>query len=117
MKKILILAPIAIFLLCACAVGQQVGATGQPAQTVFATPDASLSTPTIGSAVVSNLEGRPILLLHSQPDLKSAPTGQVTLNAKGKVLGLNADGSWALVQFPEYSGWAPTTVLQMTIAQ
>jgi len=117
MKKILILAPIAIFLLCACAVGQQVGATGQPAQTTFATPDASMSTPTIGSAIVKNLEGKQILLLRSQPDPKSAVTGQVALDAQGKVLGLNADGSWVLVQFSEYSGWAPTTVLQMTIAQ
>ena len=117
MKKILILAVIAIYLLCACGAEQQIRATELPTNTVFATPDASMSTPTIGSAVVSNLEGRQILLLHSQPDLKSAPTGQVTLNAKGKVLGLNADGSWALVQFSEYSGWAPATALQMIVAQ
>jgi hypothetical protein len=117
MKKILILAAIAIFLLCACAVEQQVGATGQPAQTAFATPDTSMSTPTIGSAIVKNLEGKQTLLLRSQPDPKSAPAGQVALDAKGKVLGLSADGSWVLVQFPEYSGWAPTVALQMIIAQ
>ena len=117
MKRFLTLAAVAIFLLAACAAEQQVKATETPANTILSTPDASMSTPTIGSAVVSNLEGRPILLLHSQPDLKSAPTGQVTLNAKGKVLGLNADGSWALVQFSEYSGWVPATALQLIVAQ
>jgi hypothetical protein len=117
MKKLLTLVAIAVFLLCACAVGQQVKATETPANIVLSTPDASMSTPTVGYAVVRRLNGMQVLLLRSQPDSKSALTGRVAPDAKGKVLGLNADGTWVLLQFPEQSGWAPAVALDMVVAQ
>jgi hypothetical protein len=117
MKKILTLVTITIFLLCACAVNQQVGATEPPANIVFATPDVSMSTPTTGYVIVRKLNGMQALLLRSQPDSKSALAGRVAPDAKGKVLGLNADGTWVLLQFPEQSGWAPATALDMVVAQ
>ena len=117
MKKILTLAAIAMFLLCACAAGQQVGATEPPTTTILATPDAGLSTPTVGVVTVRSLKGMQALLLYSQPDPKSATAGQVASGERGKVLGLNAAGTWVLLKFAEQSGWAPVDSLDMVIAQ
>lgn len=117
MKKILTLAVMAAFMLCACAAEQQVGATELPANTILSTPDASMSTPTVGYVSVKRLEGMQALLLRSQPDLKAALAGQVAPGAKGKVLGVNAAGTWALLKFPEQSGWAPVPALDLVIAQ
>jgi uncharacterized protein YgiM (DUF1202 family) len=116
-KKILTQAVIAVFLLGACAANQQVGATEPPANTVWATPDASMSTPTTGFATVRSLQGMQALLLRSQPDPKSALAGQVTPGEKGQVLGSNADGTWVLLKFSEKSGWAPVAALELVIAQ
>ena len=117
MKKILILAVIAMFLLCACAAEQQTRATEPPANAVLATPDAGMATPTVGYVSVRRLEGMQALLLRSQPDSKSALSGRVAPGEKGKVLGLNATGTWALLKFTEQSGWAPVPALDLVIAQ
>jgi hypothetical protein len=117
MKKNLVLAVMAMFLLCACAAEQQTRATEPPANIVMVTPDASLSTPTVGYVSVRRLEGMQALLLRSQPDTKSALSGRVAPGEKGKVLGLNATGTWALLKFTDQSGWAPVPVLDMVIAQ
>ena len=117
MKKILALAMIVIFLLCACAAEQQVGATEPPAKTAFAASDASLSTPTVGSATVRRFEGMQALQLRSQPDQNSVLAGQVAPGEQGKVLGVNAEGTWVLVKFSEQSGWAPVPTLDLVIAQ
>lgn len=117
MKKTLVLAVMAMFLLCACAAEQQTRATEPPANTVMSTPDAGMSTPTVGYVSVRRLEGMQALLLRSQPDIKSAISGRVAPGEKGKVLGLNETGTWALLKFPEQSGWAPVAVLDLVIAQ
>jgi uncharacterized protein YgiM (DUF1202 family) len=117
MKKLFILAMIAVFLLSACAAEVQVEATQPPAQTAQATPDASLATPNVGSGTVRKLEGMRALRLYSRPDSQSAVTGQVAPGEKGKVLGLNATETWVLVQFSEQSGWVPVTVLALILAR
>jgi hypothetical protein len=117
MKRMLFLAVMAVFWLSACTANPPVSVTETPAAVFAATPNASLATPTVGFVTVRKLENMQALLLRSQPDHQAALTGQVAPGASGKVLGLNAAGDWALLQFPEASGWAPVPVLELTIAQ
>ena len=117
MKRIAIMALAAVLLLCACSAGQPVKATEPPAQAAIGTPDASQATPVSGYVIVRRFEGMQALRLHSQPDPQSPETGRVAPGAKGKIAGLNASGTWALLIFPEQSGWAPVPTLDLVIAQ
>jgi hypothetical protein len=117
MKRFLILAAIAGCWLSACAVDQRVEAKGTPTNIALVTPNTSMSTPTVGSAIARRPSGMQVLLLRSQPDPKSALTGQVALGERGQVLGLNAAGTWVLLRFNDQSGWAPFAALDLVIAQ
>jgi hypothetical protein len=117
MKKFSVMTMIVILLLCACASGQTATATKSPAQTAVVTADASLATPNVGSATVKRLENTRGLIVQSQPDPKSAVVGQIALGVEGKVLGVNAEGTWVLVQFPEQTGWVPAIMLELILAQ
>jgi hypothetical protein len=117
MKKLLILALLAVFLLGACAAGQQVKATATPVKTAAAVLDTSLATPNAGSATVRGLGGVKALVLQSQPDPKSSVLGQVVPGEEGKVLGVNSEGTWVLVQFSKQTGWAPAAMLDLVLVQ
>jgi hypothetical protein len=112
-----LLAALTSLWLSACTSEPQIRATEMPAESVVVTPDLGLATPTIGYAVVKRFEGMQALRLHSQPDSQSPEAGRVAPGEKGKVLGLNATGTWILVRFPEQSGWAPVPTLDLVIAQ
>ena len=102
-----------VFLLSACSPA----ITVVPTATAIVTPDASMATPATGFAIVKNLSGNRALFLSSQPDNKSAKIGQAHPGESGKVLGFDATGTWALLDFKGQSGWAPVDALDLTIAQ
>jgi uncharacterized protein YgiM (DUF1202 family) len=79
--------------------------------------EASLATPTAGFATVRRFEGMQALTLRSQPEAKSAQAGRVLPGEKGKVLGLNAERTWALIKFETQSGWAPVQALDLVLAE
>jgi hypothetical protein len=116
MKKIVILIVVAMFLLSACAVGTPPTAVS-PTAAAFVTPAAGKATPTSGFVTVQKLPGMQALLLRSQPDNKSALTGTVLPGATAKIIGIDASGAWLLLEFKDYSGWAPIEVLDITIEQ
>jgi len=114
-KTVLLLAALASLWLCACSTEQQIVATATPANAFQAVADTAMSTPTIGTGRPKQRAGAQILLLHSQPDQGSPLTGQVAPGERGKVLGLNAAGTWVLIDFAGKSGWAPVTALELVI--
>lgn len=117
MKKILILAIFVIFLLGACAAEQQVKATATPVKAAPAVLDTSLATPNAGSATVRGQQGVKVLVLQSQPDARSSMLGQVAPGEQGKVLGVNSEGTWILVQFSKQTGWVPAIMLDLILVQ
>lgn len=117
MKKIFVIFALLMFLLAACASEPAVPATEPPSDIVFATPDASLASSTVGFATVRRIDGMQALLLRSKPDNKSRLAGRVNPGEQGKLLGLDPTGSWALVKFSEQSGWAPVQALDLLVAQ
>lgn len=119
MKKTLIMAIIAILLLSACATQSQTATPQAATQAVVATPDTSMSTPTVGSATIRSKQGaaQVILYLYSQPDPKAPVIAKVKSGTKGEVLGVTAAENWTLVKFGDQTGWAPSVLLNLVIAQ
>jgi len=115
MIKIITLIVITGFLLSACAA--QAPTPAVPTAVVFATPDSSVATPTVGSATVQKYAGLQSIVLHSLPDRKSAASGTALPGAIGRIMGLDSSGTWLLLEFKDYSGWAPIEQLNITIAQ
>lgn len=114
-QKILILILTACLWLTACQ-PQAPAATPTPSAPT-GLEDASLATPAAGFATVRHFENMQALMLRSQPDPKSAQVGLVVPGDKGKVLGLNAERTWALLKFDTQSGWAPVQALDFVLAE
>lgn len=91
--------------------------TSTPAATAVPAPDASLAQPVVGFVTVRSFENMQALQLRSQPDSNSVLLGQVLPGEQGKLLGLNAEQTWALVEFKTQSGWAPIQALDLTLAE
>jgi uncharacterized protein YgiM (DUF1202 family) len=113
---ILFIVLILFALLVACATPTVVAPEATAANT-FVTADQSFSTPTIGSVTVLQFDGAKGVFLRSHPNLASALAGEVQPGDSGTVLGIDASGTWLLVDIKNQSGWAPIQLLDYTIAQ
>jgi hypothetical protein len=91
------------------------GETTAPA--VFATPDQSLATPTIGAVTILAVQGDKAVFLYSLPTTRSVAAAQVKPGDVGQVLGFDSSGTWLLVEIKGKTGWAPIQLLDYTIAQ
>jgi len=115
-KPFILLTIILPLWLTSCAAPQGV-ANGPTATIVFATPDQSLSIPTIGSVTILQLQGAKGVFLRSRPEHTSVIAGEVQPGDSGKVLGVDSSGTWLLIEIKNQTGWAPIQLLDYTIAQ
>jgi uncharacterized protein YgiM (DUF1202 family) len=105
-----------LLVLVACAASAPT-APEATANVVFATPDRSFSTPTIGMVTVLQLKGAKGVFLRSRPEHASAAAGEVQPGDSGKVLGIDTSGMWLLVTIKTQTGWVPIQLVDYTIAQ
>jgi len=77
----------------------------------------SLATPQAGAVTVLSSPGKTTLPLASQPAVGASAIGQVKAGDTGKLLGLDASGTWMLVEIKQQTGWIPVQYLDYTIAQ
>src|SRR5688572_11777143 len=108
---------ILVVLLAACAAPAGDAATPETstgevtAPAVFATPDQSLATPTIGAVTILAVQGDKAVFLYSLPTIRSVAAAQVEPRAAGQVLGVDSSGTWLLVEIGGKTGWAPIQLL------
>lgn len=98
-------------LLVGCAPVASATPTAQPINPL------SFATPASGAATVLPMPGKTSLPLRSQPKNGSVATGEVKPGEAGKVLGVDASGSWMLVEIKQKIGWLPIQYVDYTIAQ
>ena len=91
-------------------------AASTPVTISYATPDQRMSIPTVGFGTVLGAQGRSVLL-YSRPDLRATASGSVLTGQTGKIIGLDATGAWALIDFKNQIGWIPLQQLASTIAR
>lgn len=84
---------------------------------IRATPDISMSTPTVGFGTVLALQGLQGVLLHSRPDGNSDASGDVLPGDAVRVLGVDATNSWLLVESKNQTGWISIKLVAFNISQ
>jgi hypothetical protein len=77
----------------------------------------SFATPAVGSVTVLSASGKASFSLLMQPKIGTKTTWEVKSGDTGKLLGVDASGSWMLVEINKQTGWIPIEYLDYTIAQ
>ena len=117
-KTLFRLVLVGLFLwLAGCAPAVQATPLSATATFTYATPDGSLSTPTVGFGTVLEQQGAQGVLLRSRPNPNSPVAGTALAGDSGKILGVDATGTWALVHIKNQTGWIMIQLLAYNIAK
>lgn len=112
MRKI-VLTLVVSLLLAGCAPA----AVSTPAVTSTPSSMQSLATPTYGTVTILAGLSYKTVDLREQPDPRAPIIGHVEPGDQGKMIGIDASGTWMLVQIKKQTGWVAAQYIDYTIAQ
>ena len=105
------------FWLAGCTPGAPATPGSATATFAYAAPNQSVATPTVGFVTVLQVQTARGVLLRSLPNPDSDVAGDVLPGDSGKILGVDATGTWLLVNIKNQIGWITIQQVDYNIAQ